>query len=56
VGSATDDDAFTRRLAQSSLTLTKHTARSHNGKGRLHVFWIRQTAHLTAQQAKSSDH
>ena len=44
VWSATDDDAFTKRLAQSSLALTKHTARSHNGKGRRHTIWIGQRA------------
>lgn len=40
VWSATDDDAFTQRLERSSLALTKHTARSHNGKGRRHTIWI----------------
>jgi spermidine synthase len=40
IWSATDDVAFTKLLMAGSLRVTKHTARSHNGRGRRHTVWI----------------
>ena len=38
--SAGDDESFTRRLSQSALKVSRHTARSHQGKGRRHTIWL----------------
>jgi len=40
IWAATDDVAFTKLLMAGSLRVTKHTARSYNGRGRRHTVWI----------------
>ena len=40
IWSASDDQSFSKRLRATALTVSQHTARGHNGKGRRHTIWL----------------